>query len=174
MSVSRPSDSVECMVHTVRERRVVLDVDVAELFGIEVASVVDAVKNNPSRFPEDFAFLLTREECSELKRDADVSGNEEGGAPPYAFTEQGIAMLAGLLNSERAIRASVEIVRTYVGIRKVLSTNHDIVQRLDAREKELDEGSRAVLDAIRQIMTPVESKRRRIGFVHSEERGSKS
>jgi hypothetical protein len=123
------------------------------------------VKRNIERFPEDFMFQLNDEEFSDLKSQFVTSS--WGGirrAAPYAFTEQGVAMLSSVLRSKRAVQVNVEIMRAFVRLRRMLATHDDLARKLDALDKKYDAQFKAVFDAIRQLMAPPEPKRRQIGF----------
>jgi len=148
-----------------------LSTDLAGLYQVEARVLVQAVKRNIARFPQDFMFQLTEEEFSNLKSQIVISS--WGGlrrARPYAFTEQGVAMLSSILNSERAIKVNIEIMRAFVRLRKMLASHADLARKLDALEKKYDAQFKVVFDAIRQMMTPPESKRRHIGFLREEEK----
>jgi hypothetical protein len=124
-----------------------------------------AVKRNIERFPEDFMFQLSEEEFSDLKSQFVTSS--WGGirrAAPYAFTEQGVAMLSSVLRSKRAVQVNVEIMRAFVRLRRMLASNEDLARKLDALEKKYDAQFKVVFDAIRQLMAPPTPKRRQIGF----------
>ena len=126
---------------------------------------MQAVKRNIERFPPDFMFQLTKAEFAILKSQIVISS--WGGArraTPYAFTELGVAMLSSVLNSKRAIRVNVEIMRTFAHLRRFLASHADLVRKLDALEKRYDIQFKAVFDAIRSLMAPPEPKRGRIGF----------
>jgi len=142
-----------------------LSTDLAELYGVEPRVLVQAVKRNIERFPEDFMFQLNEEEFSDLKSQFVTSS--WGGirrAAPYAFTEQGVSMLSSVLRSKRAVQVNVEIMRAFVRLRRMLATHEDLARKLDALEKKYDAQFKAVFDAIRQLMTPPQPKRRQIGF----------
>jgi hypothetical protein len=124
-----------------------------------------------ARFPQDFMFQLTEKEFSNLKSQIVISS--WGGlrrARPYAFTEQGVAMLSSVLNSERAVKVNIEIMRAFVRLRQILASNKELAKRLDELEKKYDSQFKVVFDAIRQLMTPPEPKRRHIGFLREEEK----
>jgi hypothetical protein len=139
----------------VRGERVILDSDLAELYGVETKALVQAVKRNISRFPADFMFQLTAEERTMLRSQSVTSGSW-GGRPyaPYAFTEQSVAMLSSVLRSPRAIAVNIEIMRTFVRLRVMLSTHADLARKLAQLEKKYDSQFRMVFDAIRELMTP--------------------
>jgi hypothetical protein len=139
--------------------------DLAELYEVEPRILVQAVKRNIDRFPEDFMFQLSQEEFSILKSQIVISS--WGGlrrATPYAFTEQGVAMLSSVLRSKRAIQVNIEIMRAFVRLRRLLASHADLARKLEALEKKYDAQFKVVFDAIRQLMTPPETKRRPIGF----------
>ena len=139
--------------------------DLAELYGVAPRALVQAVKRNRERFPEDFMFQMTKVEYANLKSQFVISS--WGGArraAPYAFTEHGALMLASVLNSRRAVEVSVFVVRAFVKLREMLASNRDLARRLDEMEKNYDAQFKVVFDAIRELMKPPEKLRRRIGF----------
>jgi hypothetical protein len=150
-----------------RRQKVMLDADLAELYGVETRVLIQAVKRNLVRFPEDFMFQLSKEE-SEFLRSQIVTLEKGRGQHskylPYAFTEQGVAMLSSVLHSQRAIQVNIEIMRAFIRLRQLLSTHIDLARKLDALEKRYDSQFKQVFDAIHQLMAPPESKRRPIGF----------
>jgi hypothetical protein len=141
----------------------VLDADLAALYGVETGALLRAVKRNPGRFPSDFAFELSMDEARSLKSEAAASW---GGRryPPYAFTEQGVAMLSSVLRSPRAIDVNVEIMRAFVRLRQLLQGNAELARKLEALEARYDDQFRVVFDAIRELMTPPDTPKKRIGF----------
>ena len=144
-----------------------LDSDLAELYGVETKVLNQAVKRNVSRFPEDFMFQLTAGEVFKLNRSQIVTGSQkhrDPRFPPYAFTEHGALMLANVLNSERAAQTSVQVVRAFVRLRQMLASNAELARKLAALENKYDAQFKVVFDAIRQLMSPPEPKRREIGF----------
>ena len=160
-----PAERIESRILLLRGHKVMLSTDLAELYGVEPRVLVQAVKRNIERFPEDFMFQLNEEEFSDLKSQFVTSS--WGGirrAAPYAFTEQGVAMLSSVLRSKRAVQVNVEIMRAFVRLRRMLATHEDLARKLDALEKRYDAQFKAVFDAIRQLMAPPEPKRRQIGF----------
>jgi len=141
----------------------------AELYEVEPRALVQAVKRNIERFPPDFMFQLSKTEFKNLK--SQIVTSSWGGlrrAAPYAFTEQGVAMLSSVLNSKRAVQVNIEIMRTFVRLRKMMSTHKDLARKLDALEKKYDAQFKVVFDAIRQLMTPPEPRKRKIGFIVKE------
>jgi hypothetical protein len=141
-----------------------LDVHIAELYQVETKALKRAVKRNRDRFPNDFCFELTTEEVQHLRYHLGTS--RWGGIryAPYAFTEQGVAMLSSILRSRRAILVNVQIMRTFVQLREMLLNHHELAKKLEELEKKYDTQFQIVLDAIRQILTPPEKPKRGIGF----------
>jgi len=160
-----PVEWIERRIFLIRGHKVMLSNDLAELYEVEPRILVQAVKRNIDRFPEDFMFQLSQEEFSILKSQIVISS--WGGlrrATPYAFTEQGVAMLSSVLRSKRAIQVNIEIMRAFVRLRRLLASHADLARKLEAFEKKYDAQFKVVFDAIRQLMTPPETKRRPIGF----------
>lgn len=157
---------VERTILLLRGERVILDADLAALYGVETRSLVQAVKRNVKRFPGDFMFQLTANEAAHLRSQAGISSAAHGGRryAPYAFTEHGVTMLAAVLNSPRAIQVSIEIVRAFVRLRSMLAGNAELARKLTALEKKYDAQFRIVFDAIRDLMAPPVKPRRPIGF----------
>jgi len=160
-----PVDRIEKAILLIRGQKVMLDVDLAELYGVETKVLVQAVKRNLERFPEDFMFQLSQEEFAIL-RSQFVTSSDWGGRRyrPYAFTEQGVAMLSSVLRSRRAIQVNIEIVRAFIRLRQMLASHVELARKLDALEKKYDAQFKQVFEAIRQLMAPPEPKRRPIGF----------
>ena len=148
-----------------------VDDDLAELYEISVKVLNQAVKRNRSRFPEDFMFQLTAEESASL-RSQNVTLKTGRGRHrkylPFAFTEQGVAMLSSVLRSKRAVQVNVEIMRAFVRLRQMLASNAELSRKMDALEKRYDAQFKVVFDAIRQLMAPQEPKKRKIGFLVEE------
>lgn len=166
-----PTERIERSILLLRGQKVMLDSDLAELYGVETKGLIRAIKRNIKRFPSDFMFQLTKEEFENLRHHFGTS-SEWGGRryPPYAFAEQGIAMLSSVLNSEKAIEVNILIMRAFVKLRGMIASNKDLAKRLEELEKKYDAQFKIVFDAIRQIMTPPEPKRKKIGFLHGEEK----
>lgn len=150
-----------------RGYRVMLDADLAALYEVDVKVLNQAVKRNRVRFPADFMFQLTSGEAASLRSQI-VTLDDRRGAHrkyrPYAFTEQGIAMLSGVLRSPRAVLVNIEIMRVFVHLRELLESNAELTRRLDGLEQKSDRRFRAVFEAIRGLMAPPERPRRKIGF----------
>ncbi len=160
------TEGVESRIFTLRGQRVMLDSDLAELYGVETKVLLQAVKRNVDRFPSDFMFLLSAPEVARLRSQI-VTSNGRGGRRtfPTAFTEQGVAMLSSVLRSDRAIQVNVEIMRAFVRMRRMVGMVSDLALRLEELEERYDEQFRVVFDAIRQLMeTPPEDPRPAIGF----------
>ena len=142
-----------------------LDVDLAELYCVETKVLNQAVKRNIERFPEDFMFQLSGEEFDFL-RSQSVTSSQWGGRryPPYAFSEQGVAMLSSVLRSKRAVLVNVAIMRAFVHLRQILSSHAELASKLNELEKRYDAQFRVVFEKIKKLMTPPDPKRKRIGF----------
>ena len=161
-----PAEKIERRILLLRGQKVMLDADLAELYGVTVGRLNEAVKRNVKRFPCDFMFQLSLQELRNLKSQIAISSSRWGGRrhQPYAFTEQGVAMLSSVLNSERAVQVNIEIMRAFVRLREIIASNKNLAKRLDALEKKYDSQFKVVFDAIRELMTPVPPTPRRIGF----------
>ena len=176
---------------TLREQRVMLDADLAELYGVQTKVLVQAVKRNLMRFPGDFMFQLTAAEFAALRSQTVTSNTAGRGGrrtAPYAFTEQGVAMLSSVLGSARAIAVNIEIMRTFVRVRALAATHGDLAKRLNELEEKTealamnhDTFSRntrgqlkQVFDALRELMTPPDPPKRPIGFITPEDKGQKT
>lgn len=143
-----------------------LDADLAELYEIETKQLVQAVKRNLDRFPDDFMFILNNQEVMILRSQIGTSRFWGGRRyPPLAFTEQGVAMLSTVLRSKRAISVNIEIMRTFVHLRRILASNADLAKKMAVLEKKYDAQFKVVFDAIRNLMTPKKTnKKQQIGF----------
>ena len=163
-----PTERIQSLIFLLREHKVMLDADLAELYGVETKALNRAFMRNRERFPEDFVFQLTENEFEDLR--CQFGTSRWGGRRyfPYAFTEQGVAMLSGVLHSKRAIQVNVEIMRTFVRLRKLLASNAQLARKLEALEKKYDAQFKVVFDAIRQLMSPPEPKKGKIGFLVRE------
>ncbi len=165
-----PLERVLSRILEVRSERVILDADLATLYGVETRALVQAVKRNLARFPADFMFQLNEAEFEAL-RSQTVTSSSWGGrrTPPYAFTEQGVAMLSGVLRSERAIQVNIEIMRAFVFLKRSMASHADLARKLEALESKYDRHFRIVFDAIRDLMDPqIKGKKARIGFRATE------
>jgi hypothetical protein len=167
------TEGIEGSIFIIRGSRVMLSTHLAALYNVEPRALVQAVKRNRERFPGDFMFQLTVAEWENLKSQIVISS--WGGsrrAAPYAFTEQGIAMLSSVLNSRRAIQVNIEIMRAFVRLRQMLASNTQLARKVADLEKKYDAQFKVVFDAIRQLMTPPEPKKRKIGFLVEEKAAS--
>ncbi len=163
------SSRIEQMIFSVRGHRVMFDFDLAALYQVETRALVQAVKRNHKRFPADFMFQLTPEEAKNLTSQNVMSSHGGRRRSPYAFTEQGVAMLSSVLNSRRAIAVNIEIMRTFVRLRVLLAEHAELLQKLDDLEKRYDKQFAIVFDAIRELMEPPTKDQRRIGFTARRE-----
>ena len=161
-----PGERIEKAIYLIRGEKVMLDRDLASLYEVETGALNRAVKRNLQRFPQDFMFQLTTEESDSLRCQIGISKKGRGGRRflPYVFTEQGVAMLSSVLNSERAILVNIEIMRAFVKLRQMLASNAELSRRLDELESKYDKQFRVVFDAIRQLMATPARGRKEIGF----------
>ncbi len=166
MSDSTIALQAERRILLIRSHRVMLDYDLAELYGVETRALKQAVKRNLDRFPADFLLELTKREVDEMVSQNVIPGRGKlGGALPFAFTEQGVAMLSSVLRSKRAVQVNIAIMRAFVRLRELLSTHADLARKLEAMEKKYDTQFKVVFDAIRQLMSPPPSStKKEIGF----------
>ena len=170
--VELPAERVERRILSIRGLKVMLDSDLAELYEVETKALNRAVRRNNSRFPPDFMFQLTPQESEDLRCQLGTSNPGRGGRryQPLAFTEQGVAMLSGVLRSSRAIQVNIAIMRAFVKLRQILATHEDLSRRLEEMESRYDSQFRAVFDAIGELMAPEEEPRRPIGFAGEAKR----
>ncbi|PYJ19177.1 MAG: DNA-binding protein [Verrucomicrobia bacterium] len=168
-----PIQQVAQTIRFLREERVLLDFDLARLYGVTTGNLNKTVRRNRDRFPADFMFQLTAEETKSLIFQFGISKGRGGRRHfPYAFTEQGVAMLSSVLNSERAVRVNIAIMRAFVNLRQTLEANRELgreFSELEDRVGKHDQEIAAIMEAIRQLITPLEKPRREIGF-HVRER----
>ena len=165
-------EAIAQRIHLVRGFKVMLDEDLALLYGVETRVLVQAVKRNLKRFPADFMFQLTDEEWLAL-RSQNVTSKGRGGRryAPYAFTEHGALMLSSVLNSETAAEVGIMVVRTFVQLREMLSTHKELAAKLEALERKVgghDQAIAGLIDAIRQLMAPPAQNKRPIGFIATD------
>lgn len=172
-SIALPDEFIEDTILLIRGKRVILDHDLARLYGVTTKILNQAVKRNLDRFPEDFMFQLTKAETEEwqhLKRSRSqivILKNARGTHrkyQPYAFTEHGILMLSSVLKSQRAVQVNIQIMRTFVRLREMLTSNEHLIARLDELEENYDAKFKVVFSAIRQLMDAPAVKRKPIGF----------
>jgi hypothetical protein len=165
--------AIEKRILVVRSRQVMLDEDLADLYGVETRVLVQQVRRNEKRFPADFMFQLSSEEYRHLKSQSVISSEGHGGRRklPLVFTEQGVAMLSGVLRSDRAVAVNIEIMRAFVELRRAAASFEDLQKRLDqieldigARLSEHDEQLRQIFEALRQLIAPPARAKRPVGF----------
>lgn len=165
-----PNEQIEKSILFIRGQRVMLDSDLARIYGVSTKRLNEQVSRNLDRFPKDFMFQLTEIEGQSLRSQIATSKIGRGGRRflPYAFTEHGVVMLAGVLNSPVAVQSSVQVVRAFIYLRQVLSTHNDLVRKLNMLERKYDNQFKSVFEAIKKLMTTSESSSRRIGLKSNE------
>ncbi len=159
-----PQETIETKIYIIRGQKVMIDYDLAYLYGVSTKVFIQAVKRNKRRFPHDFMFQLTSTEFEILR--SQIVTSSWGGRRylPYAFTEQGVAMLSSVLNSERAIQVNIQIMRAFTKMREMVIGYADLKRKIDDMEKKYDHQFKVVFDAIRQLMAPPVREKRKIGF----------
>ena len=170
MDVTVSLETIKAKIFLVRGHKVLVDSDLASMYGVETKNLNKAVKRNTTRFPADFMFQLTDEESESLRFQIGTSSGHHGGRRynPYVFTEQGVAMLSSILNSDQAVQVNIAIMRSFVQMREFAASNRAIAKRLDDLEQKYDSQFRVVFDAIRELMQPPARKSRKIGFTKGE------
>jgi ORF6N domain len=170
MNPAVPVETIEQKIYLIRGHKVILDQDLAEMYGVEVKRLNEQVRRNFKRFPADFMFELTYQEFMSLKPHFATSSSAHGGRrkAPLVFTEQGVAMLSGILNSDRAIEVNILIMRAFVKLREMIASNKELAGKLAGLEKKYDAQFKVVFDAIRQMMTSPATGKKRIGFQAEE------
>ena len=168
-----PVPAIQARIMVVRDRQVMLDEDLAELYGVETGALTRAVRRNRDRFPDDFMFQLTNEEWGALRSQTGISNAGRGGRryAPYVFTEQGVAMLSGVLRSKRAVAVNIAVMRAFVELRRAAASYAAIEKRLEELEREIkdqlgqhDEQLVQIFQALRQLISPPPRPRRKVGF----------
>jgi len=163
-----PSEHIERKIYLIRSQKVMLSMHLAELYGVETRALNQAVKRNIHRFPEDFMLQINESEAEQLVSQNVIPHRKYfGGSLPYVFTEQGVAMLSSVLNSDRAVHVNIAIMRAFVKLREMLSTNKELAHKLAQLERKIekhDDEIKLIFDAIRELMRPPETKKRKIGF----------
>jgi hypothetical protein len=164
-----PVEVIERRIYLIRSQKVMIDSDLAELYQVPTKSLNLAVRRNGMRFPGDFMYQLSQEEADSLRFQTETSKTGRGGRRylPYVFTEQGIAMLSSVLNSDRAVLVNIAIMRAFVKLREIMSTHKDLAHKIDALEGKYakhDQQIQVVFDAIKKLLQPPVSPKRRIGF----------
>ena len=169
-----PQETIEQRIFLIRNQKVMVDRDLAELYGVETKHLNRQVKRNIQRFPEEFMLQLTIEERNQLVTICHrFKTMKHSSSLPYVFTEHGVAMLASVLKSDRAVKISINIIKAFVKLREMLSTHKELAHKLAQLERKIekhDDEIKLIFDAIRQLMTPPEPKSKRIGFLRGEER----
>jgi hypothetical protein len=167
-----PAEHISSRIFIVRGQRIMLDADLAGLYGVSTGALIQAVKRNLGRFPPDFMFQLTEQELRDLRSQSVISkprlGRGGRRSPPYAFSEQGVAMLSSVLRSERAIAVNIAIMRAFVRLRELAPADAELKRQLDDLERRVgghDQAIQSIVRAIRDLAAPVPSKKLRIGFV---------
>jgi hypothetical protein len=162
-----PQEIVESKIFLFRDKKVILDKDLAALYGVSVKYLKRQVRRNIDRFPTDFMFQLTQEELKNWRCQFGTSNSADKMGlrySPFAFTEPGVAMLSSVLNSKRAVQVNIQIIRTFIKLREMLLTHAELKHKIETMEGKYDQRFKIVFDAIRQLLTPPEKPRRRIGF----------
>ena len=165
-----PIEVIERKIYLIRGQKIILDNDLADLYGVSIRVLNQAVKRNLNRFPEDFMFQLTKEEDESLRSQIVILKRERGKHRkylPHAFTEQGIAMLSGVLSSDRAVHVNIAIMRAFVKLREMISLNKELAHKLMQLERKIEKHDteiKVIFDAIRQLMATPEPKEKKIGF----------
>lgn len=170
MSAIAPKpENLAKLVFLVRGEKILLDADLADLYGVATKVLNQAVKRNLDRFPVDFMFQLTPEEWERMRSQIVTSSRRKLTAVPYAFTEQGVAMLSSVLRSQRAVEVNIAIMRTFVQLRRLMDSNRDLARRIEAMEMRYDEQFSSIFDAIKQLISDDQAKKskpsRPIGFL---------
>ena len=162
-----PIEAIESNILFLRGEKVILDSVLAKLYGVTTSQLNQQVKRNATRFPRDFMFRLTAEEALNLRSRSQsviLKRGQNIKHLPIAFTEHGILMLSGVLNSERAVQVNIEIMRTFIRLRRMLASNSELAQKLEELERKYDLQFKVVFDALREMVKPPASKRKQIGF----------
>ena len=169
-----PDEAIINKIYLIREQKVMLDKELAEMYGVETKVLKQAVKRNPEKFPKDFMFTLTQKEFQHLRSQIVTSSLTAGKAGwggirylPTAFTEQGVAMLSGVLNSPVAVQVHIQIIRIFTKMKELLLTNKDILLKLEKMEKDVKENKEdiaMIFEALKQLLSPTQPKRSMIGF----------
>jgi hypothetical protein len=167
-----PAERIEGKILLLRGQKVMLDRDLAALYGVETRVLNQAVKRNRERFPDDFMFTLSSTELAEWRSQFVISNSDRMGLryAPMAFTEQGVAMLSSVLRSPRAIQVNIAIMRAFARLRQILASHADLARKLDEMEKKYDAQFKVVFDALRALMNPPAPPRKPIGFSVRERR----
>jgi hypothetical protein len=173
MTTLVPTELIASKIYLIRGIKMMLDVDLAELYGVETRSLIQAVKRNIERFPSDFMLQLTKEEFDSLRSQIVISKGKGGRRYlPYVFSEQGVAMLSSVLKSKRAVEVNIAIMRVFVKLRETVATHKELSRELEDLEQRIeghDEKIQVIFEAIRQLMAPPDKKgKKKIGFTAKE------
>jgi len=164
-----PIERIAGKIYLIRSIKVMLDRDLAELYGVETKVLKQAVRRNIDRFPTDFMFELTKKENQSLRsQNVTLKRGQHSKYLPFAFTEQGVAMLSSVLKSERAIHVNIQIMRAFTQLRKMLSTHEDLKRKIESMEKKYDEQFQIVFEAIKQLLSEEDKPKKKIGFTVKE------
>jgi len=175
MASTIPIERITEKIYMIRSQKVMLDRDLAELYGVETKVLKQSVRRNISRFPEDFMFELTKEEFQNWRSQFVTSKSDRMGLRynPMAFTEQGVAMLSSVLNSKRAIQVNIQIMRTFTRLRQMLLSHDELKRKIEAMEKKYDENFKIVFEAIKQLIEEEDKpKKKRIGYTVKEKQAN--
>ncbi|MCF8373220.1 MAG: ORF6N domain-containing protein [Bacteroidales bacterium] len=169
-----PDEIIIDKIYLIRNRKVMIDRDLAELYGVETRTLNQAVRRNLNRFPDDFMFQMTQEEFNNWKSQIVISNSVRMGLrkPPLVFTEQGVAMLSSVLNSDTAIDVNIQIIRVFTRMREMLLSHKDILLKLEQMEQQVSKNSeeiQMIFNALKQLLNPPQEPRKRIGFRAEEE-----
>jgi len=162
-----PVEMIERKIYLVRGHKVMVDRDLAEMYGVETRVLNQAVRRNIDRFSDDFMFALTREEIMNLSQIV-ISSRIKHAPNVFVFTEQGVAMLSSVLNSDRAIKVNIQIMRTFTRLREMLMTHKDLKEKIEAMEKKYDYQFKIVFDAIKELLEPPVKAKKKIGFLRDK------
>jgi len=162
--ITLPNERIISRIFLIRGKKVMMDQDLAELYNVDTKVLIQSVKRNIKRFPGDFMFQLTKEEFIDLRSQFVTSSWGGRRYYPYAFTEQGVAMLSSVLNSERAIRVNIQIIRTFTQLRELLATHKDLREKIENIEKKYDKQLREIFEAIKHLLAEKTKPKNPIGF----------
>ena len=165
-----PIETIKTRIFLIRGKKVMLDKDLAELYKVKPIALRQQVKRNKERFPDDFIFQLTTEEVESLVSQNVIPSKQNlGGHLPYAFTEQGVAMLSSVLNSKRAVLVNIQIMRTFTKLREMIESNKNLRRKIEGMENKYDAQFKAIFEAIRNLIEPEIKPKRKIGFYMADE-----
>jgi hypothetical protein len=165
-----PMEKIEKSIYLLREQKVMFDHDLADLYGVRTKVLIQTVKRNLDRFPGDFMFQVGKDEFNILRSQFVTSSWGGRRHLPYAFTEQGVAMLSSVLRSKRAVQVNIQIMRTFTRLRQLLASHGDVLKKIEEMENKYDAQFKTVFDAIRMMLNPPEKAARKIGFLREENR----